>query len=164
MDSEVEGIVRACAACQLTRHNPPKAPLHQWEWTTKKWSRIHIDFAGPFQGKTFLIVVDSHSKWLEVSIVPSMSSGAVINILRLLFATHGIPDVLVSDNGTAFTSIEFKVFTQRNGIRHVTTAPYHPSSNGQAEEDCHRGLADPFSPFLVRTTHYTKLNDGKESR
>lgn len=65
--------------------------------------------------------------------MPSMSSGAVVNVLRLLFATHGIPDVLLSDSSTAFTSAEFKVFTQRNGIRYVTTAPYHPSSNGQAE-------------------------------
>ena len=37
-----------------------------WQWPSRPWSRIHIDFAGPMQGKTFLIVIDSHSKWLEV--------------------------------------------------------------------------------------------------
>ncbi|KAG1952324.1 gag-pol fusion protein [Pimephales promelas] len=59
--------------------------------------------------------------------------GTVINTLGLLFATHGLPDVIVSDNGASFTSAEFQEFAERNGIRHVTTAPYHPSSNGQAE-------------------------------
>ncbi len=52
----------------------------------------------------------------------SMSSSAVINTLRLLFAMHGLPDVIVSDNGAAFTSTEFQEFADRNGIRHVTTA------------------------------------------
>lgn len=51
----------------------------------------------------------------------------------MLFAVHGVPDVIVSDNGTAFVSAEFKEFTSRNQIRHVAVAPYHPSSNGQAE-------------------------------
>ncbi|KAJ8349133.1 hypothetical protein SKAU_G00277220 [Synaphobranchus kaupii] len=133
MDMQVEETVKACETCQRSRHAPPKAQLHPWEWTTKKWSRLHIDFAGPFQDKTFLLVVDSHSKWLEVSMVSSMSSSAVTSALRFLFATHGLPDVIVSDNGAAFTLAEFKEFAKRNGIRHVTTAPYHPSSNGQAE-------------------------------
>lgn len=157
MDGEVERVVRPCEACQLTHHNPPKAPLHQWEWTTKKWLRIHMDFAGPFQGKTFLVVVDTHSKLLAASIVPSMSSGTVINMLRSLFATHGIPDVLVSDNGAAFTSTEFEVFkcpSREDGA----------NDKGCATENSYRGLADPFGQFFVRSTHYTELNNGEESR
>ncbi len=133
MDGDIEETVKICKTCLMSRHAPAKAKVHPWEWTTKRWSRLHIDFAGPFQGKVFLIVVDAHSKWLEVSLMSSMSSSAVINTLRLLFATHGLPDVIVSDNGAAFTSTEFQEFADRNGIRHVTTAPYHPSSNGQAE-------------------------------
>ena len=50
-----------------------------------------------------------------------------------MFSTHGIPDRLVSDNGTAFTSEEFKIFVKRNGIHHSTSAPYHPATNGLAE-------------------------------
>ncbi|KAL2086779.1 hypothetical protein ACEWY4_017838 [Coilia grayii] len=133
LDAQVEETVRRCLTCQQTRHAPPKAPVHSWECSSRRWSRLHIDFAGPFHGKVFLIVVDSYSKWLEVELVSAMSSAAVIIVLRKLMATHGIPDVIVSDNGTAFTSAEFKRFMQRNGIRHTTSAPYHPSTNGQAE-------------------------------
>jgi transposase InsO family protein len=56
-----------------------------------------------------------------------------IEKFRQAFATHGIPDVLVTDNGTCFTSHEFAIFTSENGIQHVKTSPYHPASNGLAE-------------------------------
>ena len=133
MDVELESKVKTCGACQANQKSPPQAPLHPWEWPSKPWSRLHIDFAGPFLGRTFLIVVDAHSKWLEVTPVSSTSSQQVVRVLRNLFSTHGLPDVIVSDNGTAFTCVEFETFMKRNGIRHVRCAPYHPSSNGLAE-------------------------------
>ena len=61
------------------------------------------------------------------------TSQSTIERLRSVFATHGLPEVLVSDNGTPFTSAEFATFTRANGIKHLTSAPYHPASNGLAE-------------------------------
>lgn len=133
MDAAIEEWVRRCSPCQETRPEMPRAPVHPWETTRAPWCRLHIDFAGPFQGKTFLIIVDSYSKWLEVIAVSSMTSLTVINALRRLFATHGLPDTVVSDNGPQFTSAEFREFLEANLIRHVTSAPFHPSTNGQAE-------------------------------
>nr|XP_050042740.1 uncharacterized protein K02A2.6-like [Dermacentor andersoni] len=133
IDRDVEQKVKDCAHCQESRSAPAAAQIHPWEFTKRPWTRLHIDFAGPFQGNVFLIVVDSHSKWLEVCRMTSMSAAAVCAKLRFLFATHGIPETVVSDNGTAFCSEEFRDFMCRNQIRHVTVAPYHPSSNGQAE-------------------------------
>ena len=65
--------------------------------------------------------------------VYSVTSTSTIQELRSVFATHGLPEIIVSDNGTAFTSNEFQEFTSKNGIRHIKTAPYHPASNGLAE-------------------------------
>ena len=83
--------------------------------------------------KSLLLSCDAYTKWLEVCTVPSCSSHSAIRFLRNVFSTHGIPEVLVSDNGTAFCSEEFNNFVKRNGIRHIRSAPYHPATNGLAE-------------------------------
>ncbi|XP_049516015.1 uncharacterized protein K02A2.6-like [Dermacentor silvarum] len=133
MDAAIEEWVRRCLPCQETRPEMPRAPVHPWETTRTPWSCLHIDFAGPFQGQTFLIVVDSYSKWLEVIPMSSMTLSAVITTLRRLFATHGLPDTLVTDNGPQFTSTEFRGFLYANLIHQATSAPFYPSTNGQAE-------------------------------
>ena len=56
-----------------------------------------------------------------------------MDILRSLFASHGLPLQIVSDNGPQFVSAEFAEFLERNGVKHVRCAPYHPASNGLAE-------------------------------
>ena len=133
IDHDIEEKVKACEACQLTRHNPPAAPLHPWEYPTAPWERLHADFAGPFMGHTFLLVIDAYSKWLEVRVISPVNSTTTVEHLRSIFATHGLPKVFVSDNGPQFTSAEFEHFMSSNGIRHVKSAPYHPVSNSLAE-------------------------------
>ena len=133
LDKVIEEIAKSCKPCQSSKHLPAKAPLHPWVWPTKPWQRVHIDFAGPFLDKHFLIVVDSHSKWPEVFEMSSTTTSKTITILRHLFAAYGLPEQVVSDNGPQFTSEEFKVFLKRNGVKHIRCAPYHPSSNGAAE-------------------------------
>ncbi|KXJ23209.1 Uncharacterized protein K02A2.6 [Exaiptasia diaphana] len=117
----------------MNQKMPSKVPLHPWEWATFPWQRIHIDFAGPFKDSMFFVVVDAHSKWPEVIPMKSTTSSKTIEVLRNLFARFGIPEQLVSDNGPQFVSDEFQTFMKSNGIRHITSAPYHPATNGLAE-------------------------------
>ena len=99
-----ETMVKQCSSCQLTRPSPPVAQLHPWEWPNEPWSRLHIDFAGPFMGHMYLVLVDSHSKWLDVQVMQSISSAKTIEKLRAIFATHGLPKTIVSDNGPSATN------------------------------------------------------------
>ncbi|XP_029139135.1 uncharacterized protein K02A2.6-like, partial [Protobothrops mucrosquamatus] len=137
LNKAIEAQVHGCIMCQQSRLEMPQAPVHQWEDTHTPWSRIHIDFAGPFQGQLFLIMVDSHSKWLEVAPVPNMTTSRTIQKLCRIFATHGLPDILVSDNGAQFTASEFQSFLRTNLIRHTMLAPFHLASNGQVERMVH---------------------------
>uniref|UniRef100_K7EW48 Gypsy retrotransposon integrase-like protein 1 n=1 Tax=Pelodiscus sinensis TaxID=13735 RepID=K7EW48_PELSI len=133
LDSDIEEKARACISCQGVRNEPQLAPLHSWDWPEKPWQRIHVDFAGPFEGSMFLVVVDAHSKWPEVCIMSSTTAESTIQKLRGIFCHLGIPEQLVSDNGPQFVSQEFGNFMKANGIHHITSAPYHPATNGLAE-------------------------------
>lgn len=84
-------------------------------------------------GQLFLIVIDAYSKWIEVYPTSSTSATAIIEKLRQAFATHELPEMVVSDSGSGFASEEFADFVAMNGILHVKTAPRHPSSNGLVE-------------------------------
>eukprot|EP00057_Strongylocentrotus_purpuratus_P023342 XP_011677816.1 PREDICTED: uncharacterized protein K02A2.6-like [Strongylocentrotus purpuratus] len=80
-----------------------------------------------------LVVIDAYSKWMDVHITTKSTSEATIEKLREVFATHGLPNTLVSDNGPCFTSDEFAKFMKMNAINHIRGAPYHPATNGLAE-------------------------------
>ena len=90
--------------------------------------------AGPVAGKMLLIVMDAHSKWPEVMVMDGMTSSKTITVLREMFTRYGLPRQIVSDNGPQFISNEFKEFLASNGVKHITTSPYHPSGNGAAEQ------------------------------
>ena len=62
LNAAIEQTVYNCQTCQGNRKRPPHIPLNPWPWPTAPWERVHIDFAGPFMGYMYLVVVDSHSK------------------------------------------------------------------------------------------------------
>ena len=63
----------------------------------------------------------------------STTAVKAVDILRSVFSRYGIPDQIVTDNSPQFTAEEFTQFCIGNGIKHTLTAPYHPSTNGEAE-------------------------------
>ena len=132
MDEDIEKEVKLCTVCQNVRSSPPSAPLIPWKWATRPFQRIHIDFCQKGHDQ-FLVVVDSHSKWLEVRHMSSTTTERTIGELHLIFAQHGLPEEVVSDNGPQFTYKEFAKFMSKNGIKHTLVPPYHPQSNGAAE-------------------------------
>ncbi|KAL0151789.1 hypothetical protein M9458_052940 [Cirrhinus mrigala] len=132
LDQDIQDLVSKCTPCELGRNQPPSAPLYPWSWATTPWERIHIDYA-EIDKQHFLLIVDAHSKWVEIFPTHLTNAEKTINILRHLWASYGFPKELVSDNGPPFTSWEFGEFLRKNGVRHVLSPPYHPATNGQAE-------------------------------
>ena len=93
LDSDVKEKVKSCSICQSNRPAPPAAPLHPWRRPTAPWTRLHLDLAGLFLGHMFFILVDAHSKWIEVEQMTSTTSCAIISTLR---------NIIVTDNGQTF--------------------------------------------------------------
>lgn len=99
LDAAIEEKAKSCPDCQKLRNLPQLTPLHPWEWPEEPWQRVHVDFAGPVEGRMFLVVVDAHSKWPEAIIMQETSAERTIEELRLIFSRFGLPQQLVSDNG-----------------------------------------------------------------
>jgi len=130
MDKNIDQLVQQC---QQAKHLPIKSPLHPWQWPSRPWAHVHVEFAGPIQGIVLLILIDSHSKWLQVCPMSSTTAQATMQQLRMIFSCFSLPETLVSDNGLQFVSDDFHSFFKLNDIHHVSITPYHPSSNGMAE-------------------------------
>ncbi|XP_063371511.1 uncharacterized protein K02A2.6-like [Cydia amplana] len=133
IDRDIEELGKQCTTCALEGAAPPRAPPQPWPYNPEPWSRLHIDFLGPFQGETFLVIIDSATKWLEIFKMAKTTARGVIKSLRETFARFGLPLEIVSDNGPPFTSKEYANFMENNGIKLTFTPAYHPASNGAAE-------------------------------
>lgn len=145
IDKDIEDMVRKCQRCASVAKAPVKTTLSSWPLPTKPWARVHIDYAGPFESHNFLVIVDAFSKWPEIFIMGQTTTTATITKLEETFARFGFPEILVSDNGSQFTSSNFKDFCTARGIQHLRSPPYHPQSNGQAER-----FVDTFKRALTK--------------
>ena len=132
LNKEVEKMVRNCQHCCVESPNPPAAPAHPWLVPQNPWERLHVDHA-QWNKWVILVAIDAFSKWPEVFVVNSTSASQTIEMLRTIFATHGLPMTVVSNNGPPFSSNDFEKFMKANGIVHRRVPLYHPSLNGLAE-------------------------------
>ena len=83
--------------------------------------------------RKLLVVCDYYSNFIEVSRLSRVTTSSVVRELKEIFARYGIPDTLVTDNGTQFSSAEFAVSARTWNFDHVTSSPRYPQSNGKAE-------------------------------
>lgn len=136
LDTDIEGLVKDCQVCQSNKSMPPTTPTHAWKWPERPWQRIHIDFAQKVKDN-FLVVIDAYSRWPEVKVMTNTTATATVEAVRGMFAAYGLAEELVSDNGPQLVSREFETFLQKNRVKHIKSAPYHPASNGAAERLVH---------------------------
>jgi len=133
---DIETHVKSCEESEKIRNNPPKVTVHPWDEPKSNWERLHIDYAGPFEGHHFLVAIDAKSKWAEVRVLQnSPTTESTINLLSEIFCFHGFPNSIVSDNASIFTSDAFKSFCKNHGITQRLIAPGHPATNGLAERN-----------------------------
>lgn len=132
IDTDIENWSKCCKSCQAMSNKKDESELSNWPKTSKPFERVHIDFF-MLEGKTFLILVDSFSKWLEIFPMKKTNAFEVITRLKIVFSVFGLADEIVNDNGPPFGSFEFENFCKSNGVKLTQSPPYHPQSNGEAE-------------------------------
>ena len=100
----VENTLKACFACQVPNVEPKHMePLKMSPMPETPWQNLSMDFCGPLSpGEYLLVIIDEHSRYPVVEIVPSVSANTVIPIVDKVLSTFGRPDVIKTDNGGPF--------------------------------------------------------------
>ncbi|BHF74209.1 hypothetical protein SprV_0401729300 [Sparganum proliferum] len=119
IDGDIDGLVRRCSRCQQAAKMPPRQPPVPWQPPERPWSRVYMDFDGPLNGVSYLILVEAYSKWPDIAPLNPATASATIAFLRRIFIQHGLPEVLVSENDTQFTSSTFEDFCRQYNIQHL---------------------------------------------
>lgn len=132
INTDIKDFVNSCKICHKFQKSnvkedmiPHKIPQHPWE-------ELGIDFMY-LNGKDYLLVIDYHSKFIEVRKLTTKNADSVIMMLKQIFRTHGIPRCLYSDNGPPFDSQKFEFFIREYDLKHETSSPRFPRSNGMVE-------------------------------
>ena len=134
LNSMVEDYISRCYQCQIATVEHRQEPVKPSTIPDTAWDTVSIDFGGPYpDGHYNLVVIDKRTRFPVVEQTTSTSCKVTCDRLRKIFATHGIPKKVESDNGPPFSSTDFKGFAEEMGFEHHRVTPEHPRANGEAE-------------------------------
>ncbi|UYV70251.1 K02A2.6-like, partial [Cordylochernes scorpioides] len=154
ISQEIERMVSSCTKC-LKERKPKHEPLIPSEFPIRPWQKVGMDLFY-LNGRWYLIVCDYYSRYPEISLLQNLTAQEVIGRLKSIFARHGTPETVRSDNGPQFQKVlgsEFSKFSKEWSFKHITSSPKFPQSNGfieaiiknikqsfKKEEDCYLTL------------------------
>ena len=134
IDKDAEQYVRSCHECQLVGQATPPEPLMLTDLALGKWQDLSLDLLGPMPtGEYLLVVIDYYSRYYEAEILTSVTASQIISCLEKIFAVHGLPVTITSDNGPQFRPEEFERYLVDNGILHRKVTPQWAQANGEVE-------------------------------
>ena len=168
INSDIDSMVSRCATCIKHQAKQPKEPMILTEIPNEPWQKIGTDLFY-LDGKNYLLVIDYLSNYPEIALLPNMSASCVIKHMKSIFARHGIPQIVYSDNGPSYSCKEFQDFAQEYDFRHVTSSPLYAQSNGKAEKGVHivkqllkKAQESHSDPYLALLSYRTSpLEHGK---
>ena len=131
LSAQLEKVVKNCRECcreQLQRAEPlmpsvlPELPFQKVGTDLFEWEK-----------RTYLLLVDYYSRYIEIALLSRPTAAEVITHLKSIFARHGIPELVMSDNGPQYSCDAFSEFAREYQFRHLTSSPLYPQSNGETE-------------------------------
>ena len=133
ISADLKDYISRCDACNTYAVAQPKEPLISHPIPSHPWQKVGCDIF-TVSGQDYLCTVDYLSDYFEVDNLKGRKDGsAIISRLKRHFSTHGIPEVIMSDNGPPFNSEQFAMFSREYGFSHSTSSPEYPQSNGKVE-------------------------------
>ena len=167
MSAEVCHYIATYDICRTFDSSQPKETFLCIEPADRPWEKVAVDLF-TFDNKDHMVLIDYYSNFLEVDVLESGSTSKhIIKKLKPHFARHGIPNILVSDNGPQLVSEEFENFLLKWDIEHVTSSPHNPQGNGKAEAGVKiakrllcKSIAAKEDPYLALLNHRNTPSEG----
>ncbi|XP_055619592.1 uncharacterized protein K02A2.6-like [Toxorhynchites rutilus septentrionalis] len=131
LDKQIEEFVQQCEV-RSSMGRTVKKKFSEWPKALCPFDRIHLDFFH-LAGRTFLVMIDAYSKWMDIRMMHRTDAEALINVLNSIFRIFGICGTIVSDNGPPLTSNAFSEYAKSMRIKFMKSPAYSPESNGLAE-------------------------------
>ena len=131
LDADIVDCTRRCQEC-ICQSQPPKEPLQAHNVPQQPWERFALDYFYA-NGRLYILICDYFSKCPLLFKVKSTSFANLEDHLTELFSVEGTPKEIMSDNGPPFNDKQFSSFLTGLGIRHTTSSPNYPRSNGFIE-------------------------------
>ena len=132
ISKDIQQMVSQCRHCLEKSATQQKEPLMTSELSDHPFRKISVDIC-ELNRKTYLVSVDYYSRYIDINNLNSITSNTVINKKKINFSLHGIPESVISDIGTQFTSQEFTNFSAEWNFHHITSCPHYFQANGEAE-------------------------------
>ena len=132
MNSDIDNTVKDCFTCLQYRPKHQVEQLNPHPVPDGPWQKVGVDLF-ELDRKHYLIMADYYSGYPEVAPLPSLTSTAVMNVMKAVFGRHGVPFEVFSDNGAQFSAEEFQRFAEQWEFKHSTSSPTYARSNGLAE-------------------------------
>ena len=161
---------RNCQATQSTRCSQQQEGLLQYEVPAGPWKRLGIDYF-KWNQQRYLLIADYYSRFPIIRSVSTMSAAHLVTVLKTIFSEYGLPEELVSDKGTQFTSEQYTSFAEEYNIKITHSSPRYPQSNGFIEsmvkitkqilQRCKQTSSDPHMAMLLYRS--TPLQSGTAS-
>ena len=137
MTSQLSDMIKKCTVCAENRPANRSEPLIPSKLPARPWQIVASDLF-ELNNKQYIVIVDKYSRWIEMKQLHSVKAVSVIKAMKEIFAVHGIPEVVQSDNGPQYTSLEYKDFAKTWGFEITTSSPHFPQANGAAERSARK--------------------------
>ncbi|KAE8281553.1 Retrovirus-related Pol polyprotein [Larimichthys crocea] len=136
INKDIEDMVGKCETCNKYQSKQAREPMMIPDLPTAAWEKVGTDLFH-CNGKDYLLVIDYYSNFPEIALLSNTTASTVIGHVKSIFARHGIPKTVVSDNGPCYNCKEWQQFANHYGFSHVTSSPQHAQANGKSEKGVH---------------------------
>lgn len=154
MKNDIKKFIKSCQSCQInkTNHKPNKAPMEITTTSERPFQRLAIDIVGPLTltengNKYILTMQDDLTKYSYAKSIPNHEALTIADKLVEFMTLFGIPESILSDQGSDFCSEVIKELNRLFKIKHIFSSPYHPQTNGALERS-HQTLKEYLKHYI----------------